>query len=144
MINVCKLCFWICLEMRLYIVNTAIHSDSSVQFSCSVVSHSLQPHELQHARLPCPSPTPRPCSNSESIPGGPVDENSPASAGDTSSIPGPGRFHVPRGNSACAPQLLSLCSRACALQQEKSPQWEATAMRGPPHHERVAPSSCCN
>ena len=30
---------------------------SSVQFSHSVVSDSLQPHELQHARLPCPSPT---------------------------------------------------------------------------------------
>ena len=30
---------------------------SSVQFSCSVVSNSLRPHELQHARLPCPSPT---------------------------------------------------------------------------------------
>ena len=37
---------------------------SSVQFS-SVISHiSLQPHGLQHARLPCPSPTPRACSNS--------------------------------------------------------------------------------
>ena len=32
---------------------------SSVQFSCSVVSDSLQPHESQHARPPCPSPTPR-------------------------------------------------------------------------------------
>ena len=31
---------------------------SSVQFSCSVVSDSLQPHEPQHARPPCPSPTP--------------------------------------------------------------------------------------
>ena len=31
---------------------------SSVQFSCSVVSDFLQPHELQHARPPCPSPTP--------------------------------------------------------------------------------------
>ena len=31
---------------------------SSVQFSRSVVSNSLQPHELQHARPPCPSPTP--------------------------------------------------------------------------------------
>ena len=31
---------------------------SSVQFSHSVVSNSLQPHELQHARPPCPSPTP--------------------------------------------------------------------------------------
>ena len=31
---------------------------SSVQFSHSVVSDSLQPHELQHARPPCSSPTP--------------------------------------------------------------------------------------
>ena len=36
----------------------------SVQFSLSVVSDSLQPHGLQHARLPCPSPAPRACSNS--------------------------------------------------------------------------------
>ena len=35
-----------------------------VQFSCSVVSDSLQPHELQHARPPCPSPTPGVYSNS--------------------------------------------------------------------------------
>ena len=34
------------------------------QFSRSVVSDSLWPHGLQHARLPCPSPTPRACSNS--------------------------------------------------------------------------------
>jgi len=31
----------------------------SVQFSHSVVSNSLRPHELQHTRPPCPSPTPR-------------------------------------------------------------------------------------
>ena len=31
---------------------------SAVQFSRSVVSDSLRPHELQHARPPCPSPTP--------------------------------------------------------------------------------------
>ena len=31
---------------------------SSIQFSCSVVSHSSRPHESQHARPPCPSPTP--------------------------------------------------------------------------------------
>ena len=31
---------------------------SSVQLSCSVVSYSLQPHGLQHTRLPCPSPIP--------------------------------------------------------------------------------------
>ena len=30
----------------------------SVQFSRSVMSKSLWPHELQHVRLPCPSPTP--------------------------------------------------------------------------------------
>ena len=36
----------------------------SVQFSHSVMSSSLQPHGLQHARLPCPSPTPRTYSNS--------------------------------------------------------------------------------
>ena len=33
-------------------------SPYSVQFSCSVMPNSLQPHELQHARPPCPSPTP--------------------------------------------------------------------------------------
>ena len=37
---------------------------ASGQFSCSVVSDSLQPHGLQHARPPCPSPTPGACSNS--------------------------------------------------------------------------------
>ena len=39
------------------------------QFSHSVMSDSLQPHELQHARLPCPSPTPgvhpNPCPSSQ-------------------------------------------------------------------------------
>ena len=32
---------------------------SSVQFSSSAVSNSLQPYQLQQSRLPCPSPTPR-------------------------------------------------------------------------------------
>ena len=47
-----------------------VHSPLSfcrVQFSsvsCSVVFDSLRPHESQHARLPCPSPTPRVPSNS--------------------------------------------------------------------------------
>ena len=35
-----------------------------VQFKCSVMSNSQQPHGLQHARLPRPSPTPRTCSKS--------------------------------------------------------------------------------
>ena len=37
---------------------------NSVQFSCSVMSDSLRPHELQHTRPPCPSPTPGVLSNS--------------------------------------------------------------------------------
>ena len=37
---------------------------SSVQFSRSVVSNSLRPHESQHSRPPCPSPTPGVHSNS--------------------------------------------------------------------------------
>ena len=40
-----------------------IYKVYSVQFSHSVVSDSLRPHELQHARPPCPSPTPRVYSN---------------------------------------------------------------------------------
>ena len=35
------------------------HTLYSVQFSLSVMSDSLRPHELQHTRPPCPSPTPR-------------------------------------------------------------------------------------
>ena len=35
-----------------------------VQFSCSVISNSLQPHGLQHARPPCPSPIPGVYANS--------------------------------------------------------------------------------
>ena len=35
-----------------------IHQSSSVQFSHSVVSDSLRPHESQHARPSCPSPSP--------------------------------------------------------------------------------------
>ena len=40
------------------------HQFSSVQFSCSVMSDSLRPHGLQHARPLCPSPTPGVYSNS--------------------------------------------------------------------------------
>ena len=40
---------------------------SPVQFSCSVVSNSLRPHESQHARPPCPSPTPRVHSDSRPL-----------------------------------------------------------------------------
>ena len=43
---------------------TASRPISSVQFSHSVMAGSLRPHELQHARPPCPSPTPRVYPNS--------------------------------------------------------------------------------
>ena len=42
----------------------ATYHRRSVQFSHSVMSDSLRPHGLQHARPPCPLPTPRACSNS--------------------------------------------------------------------------------
>ena len=44
--------------MRAESFNSEVKSISSVQFSPSVVSDSLPPHESQHARPPCPSPTP--------------------------------------------------------------------------------------
>ena len=82
-------------------------------------------------------------------------KNPPANSGDTGSIPGPGRSHMPRSNKAHVPQLLSLGSRAHepqllspratttevqapragAPQQEKPPQWETRAPQG-----RVAPT----
>ena len=45
--------------LHLWSLFLAVSNFSSVQFSRSVVSDSLQPHESQHARPPCPSPTPR-------------------------------------------------------------------------------------
>ena len=61
------------VDLTLYILNLPgikdpnkemVVSIVSVQFSCSVVSDSLRPRESQHARPPCPSPTPRVYSNS--------------------------------------------------------------------------------
>ena len=43
----------------LYNASPLYTSSSSVQFSCSVVSDFLWPHESQHAKPPCPSPNPR-------------------------------------------------------------------------------------
>ena len=48
-------------------LKSLVQHHSSVQFSHSVVSNSLQPHGLHHARLPCPSPTPGVYPNSVSI-----------------------------------------------------------------------------
>ena len=54
-------CFFITYKFKCVNYKLVI---SSVQFSCSVVSDSLRPHELQHARPPCPSPSPGVHSNS--------------------------------------------------------------------------------
>ena len=48
----------------------------------------------------------------EGFPRGPVAESLSANAGDTGSIPDPGRSHMLQNNQARAPQLLSLCSGA--------------------------------
>ena len=48
----------------LLLVPSIFPSINSVQFSCSVVYDFLQPHGLQHARTPCPSPAPRVYPNS--------------------------------------------------------------------------------
>ena len=53
------MCVYICVCVYTYIFSNFIPLYHSVQFSCSVASDSLRPHELQHARPPCPSPTPR-------------------------------------------------------------------------------------
>ena len=42
------------------------------------------------------------------FPGGPVVKNPPVNAENMGSIPGPGRFHMLRGNKGCGSQLLSL------------------------------------
>ena len=47
--------------------NRGMIARPSVQFSCSVMSDSLRPHESQHVRPPCPSPTSRVHSNSSSL-----------------------------------------------------------------------------
>ena len=54
--------FWVFLSSQFHW--NYFNKFSSVQFSLSVVSDSLRPHGLQHARPPCPSPTPGVCSNS--------------------------------------------------------------------------------
>ena len=51
----------------IFLGSTITVDGASVQFCCSLVSDSLQPHELQHARPPCPSPTPEVHSNSRSL-----------------------------------------------------------------------------
>jgi len=60
----CNSWFWspyllICMRERMNSPHQWRMFFCSVQFSHSIVSNSLRPHGLQHARPPCPSPTPR-------------------------------------------------------------------------------------
>ena len=52
---------------QLLVLGNSEGLELKVQFSPSVVSDSLRPHELHHARPPCPSPSPRVHSNSHSL-----------------------------------------------------------------------------
>ena len=52
------------LDAESSITSSFTRPPSLLLFSRSVLSDSLPPHGLQHAGLPCPSPTPRVCSNS--------------------------------------------------------------------------------
>ena len=45
------------IKIKYFLTRQRSCTFQSVQFSCSVVSDSLRPHESQHARSPCPSPT---------------------------------------------------------------------------------------
>ena len=60
--------FWIFCSIFVPLISSTMNS-YSVQFSRSVMSDSLWPHEPQHARPPCPSPTsgvcPKPCPSSQ-------------------------------------------------------------------------------
>ena len=57
------------LNTEKYLSDLSSSNISSVQFSLSVVSDALRPHESQHTRPPCPSPTPR--VHSDSCPSSP-------------------------------------------------------------------------
>ena len=56
--------YWSTVALRCCVSFCYTQSESLMLVSCSVVSNSFWPHGLQHARLPCPSPYPRACSNS--------------------------------------------------------------------------------
>ena len=68
-----------------------------------------------------------------------MEKNLPANAGDTGSIPGPGRIHMHRSNEDWVPQLLSPHFRAWARQQEQPQQWEARApqLESDPHSPQL-------
>ena len=70
--------------------------------------------------------------------GGSVVKHLPANAGDTGSIPGLERSHVPRNNKACAPELLSPCTLEPVLCNRRSHCNEKLV----PCISRAAPTRC--
>ena len=88
----------------------------SVQFSCLVVSDSLRPHGLQHARPPCPSPTPGACSNSRPLRlwCHPTISSSVVPFSRLQSFPASGSFPVSQFFSSGA-QSIGVSASACPL-----------------------------
>lgn len=72
------------------------------------------------------------------FPGGPVVKSMPWNAGDTGSITGPGGFHIPWGNYAYVPQLLSPPALQPELRNKRS-HWSEKPMH---HNRRVTPARC--
>ena len=101
--------------MQIYVKNVLIFSKKLVSLKYWKVSNNLKV---------------------KGIPGGSVVETPPADAGDTGSIPGPGRSHMLWSNQACAPQLLGLCSGAQELQLLSPPAANAE----PPHPRALLPN----
>ena len=66
--------------------------------------------------------------------GGAVDKNRPANAGSPSSIPGPGRFHMPQSNAASKLQLLEPVCLEPVLCRRRSRRDEK-----PEHHSKEWP-----
>ena len=87
---------WLAAELHGTLVFGACFQAASVQFSSSVVSDSLQPHELQNARPPCPSPSawvyPDPCPLSQW--GHPIISSSVVSFSCPQSFPASGSFQM--------------------------------------------------
>ena len=70
------------------------------------------------------------------FPSGPLVKNPPANSWDTSSIPGPGGFHMPQGSSARESQLLSLYYGALELKLLSLHTLEPVLHKSTHHNEK--------
>ena len=122
--------YWTCaLEPRAETTEPMCHSDWSLSalelVLCSKRSHlNEQPaHKKENFKW-----------WGRDFPGGAVDKNPPAKAGDTGSTPGPGRFNMPWMHLGPWATTTEPGSIICVPQKERPPQWEARAPQ-----RRVAP-----